>query len=294
MERAGAMKAIVVYCWPGNRDYAPWQVNVLARLCAQHAPPHRFICVTDGFDRTEFADGIEVIETPAHVIALALRESPEGGRFPSSYRRLWTFSNEFAAIVGLGTLTMLLDVDCIPCGGMAPLFGRSEDFVGWRPSSRWGEPDRLAGGTWLHRLGTMPHVWEFFARDPAAAVTAARAAGYRGSDQALLSFLLAPTAATWEEPHGIYQSQDYTHVRRGLRSSSRIGARPRTVAEARAARARRRDYDWQVPPDARLLHFNGHTKPWHSEAEFVKRLYLPYADLEPGYHEWRRSVAQTA
>jgi len=291
----------VTYCWPGNRDYAPWQVNVLARLCEIYAPAHRFICVTDGFDTSEYSARVELVETPQHVIDVSLRESPEGGGFPSSYRRLWTLSDEFAAIVGAGTLTMLLDVDCIPCGVMAPLFERPENFVGWRPSSRWGEPNRLAGGTWLHRLGTMPHVWDYFFRDPFSAVLLARAAGYRGSDQALLSHLLARSVAVWEEPHGIYQSQDYTRIRpkKSARRPAyrRVGDRSRkqlTVAEARALRARRRDYEWQVPEDARLLHFNGHTKPWHSDAEFVRRLYLPYAELEAGYHEFKRRPAQTA
>lgn len=288
-------KAIVTYCWPGNRDYAPWQVNVLARLCEIHAPEHRFICVTDGFNKSEFSARITVVETPRHVIDVSLRESPEGGGFPSSYRRLWTFSDEFADIVGRGTLTMLLDVDCIPCGHMAPLFDRPENFVGWRPASRWGEPDRLAGGTWLHRLGTLPHVWDYFYRDPYSAVLLARSAGYRGSDQALLSHLLAKSVAVWEEPHGIYQSQNYTVFRRNDRMPSkyrsfRKGSKGKTltVDEARQLRALRKDYQWTVPEDARILHFNGHTKPWHSSADFVQRLWVPYAMEEPGYREYLR------
>lgn len=281
---------ILTYCWAGPRDYRPWQVNVLARLCRVHMPEHRFVCVTDGFDNSQFDQSVEVVETPLHVVEIARRESPEGGRFPSSYRRLWTFSNDAAEI--LGELVMLIDVDCIPCGWMWPLFERQENFVGWRPRSEWGVPGRLAGGTWLHRPGTMAWMWDEFFADPAGAVMRARDAGCRGSDQAIMTHRLAAMAASWEEPHGIYQSQDYTAIRRPARRRAQRERHTITVAEARARRrTRRRDYQWTVPADARLLHFNGPTKPWHSEADFVKRLWVPYALEEPGYLQFIRQSA---
>lgn len=239
------IRAIVTYCWPGVRDYQPQHVNALAAMCALHAPECRFVCVTDGFDAALFDPKVTVVPTPPEALAIAHMQTPEGERFPSSYRRLWTFS---AAARCLGDVVLLLDVDCIVCGALAPYFEYEPDapFVGWRPRSQWGTLGRLGGGTWRLRTGSLTHMWKSFSADPPAAIAAAAAAGWRGSDQAILSYHLAATAPSFPEPSGIYQSQDY----------------PVTG-------------EWSVPDDARILHFNGKRKPWNRNRRrpWVNRLY---------------------
>jgi hypothetical protein len=87
---------------------------------------------------------------------------------------------------------------------------------------------------YLMETGSHPQVWEDF--DPKAGPAAARAAGYRGSDQAWISYTLAGKVPIWGDDEGIYSVRDVKPK----------GAHP--------------------PPWARLIHFNGDTKPWSPAA----------------------------
>jgi hypothetical protein len=201
-----------------------------------------FACVTDGFDKGLFNEHVEVIDTPPEALALADLKNPEGERFPSSYRRIWTFSKDARC---LGDRVLVLDVDCVITRSLEPLFDFSPaDFVGWRPSSAWGKRGRLGGGTWLHRTGTLTHLWEQFIRDPNASIEDAKQAGWNGSDQALLSHWLADRVPVWPEGHGIMQSQDY--------------------------KTKNKRDEWPLPESARICHFNGRRKPWDCEWSWVK------------------------
>lgn len=218
-----------VVCWQWNvgfRTYLPEHVNALARMVKRNLPrPHRFICVTD--ETEGFSGDVELLRTPDAAKAVGDIPSPEGAAFPSCYRRLWMFSDE--AMV-LGDRVLLLDIDCLVVDNLTPLLDRDEDFVGWRPNYQWGNP-RIGGGTWLLRTGTNTHVWDDFTPE---AVSACRNAGYRGSDQAWLSYKLRG-CATWPEPgSGIFQSQDFL---------KKYGV-PRK------------------PKGARIIHFNGRRKAW--------------------------------
>lgn len=223
------MKSIVCWIWGnGERRYSPQHVNVLQRMFARHLPEkHRFICVTDetkGFDK-----GVEVIQTPAEAVRVGMFKSPEGLRFPSCYRRLWMFSD--AAKV-LGERVMLIDVDLVVLRDVTPMFDLTADFVGWRPFRDWGTQMRYGGGIYLLTPGTRRHVWEKFTGD--ASIRAARAAGFRGSDQAWLSYALGAKEVHWPKSSGIYSIRDF----------------PKTP---------------HAPPsDARLVQFNGPVKPWNS------------------------------
>ena len=228
------MISFVCFQWNiGFREYLPKRVNKLAAQVAKHFPdPHRFICVTDeteGFD-------VEVMPLPEAARAVADIPSPEGRGFPSSYRRLWAFSDEARC---LGERIMMLDVDCMIVGDLRPLFEPQDDFVGWRPRSVWGTNQRIGGGTWLLRTGTHAWVWDEFVADPPKMIAETKAAGWRGSDQAYMSHRLSATCAVWPQDAGIYQSQD--GVKRWYR----------------------------LPPDARIVHFNGNVKNWHPQARRV-------------------------
>jgi hypothetical protein len=218
--------SIVCFQWnEGYREYLPGHVNVLARSIKRHfSSPHRFICITDeteGFDST-----VEVMRLPDEARAVAkLKTVEDTARLPSSYRRLWTFSKEAKC---LGDRVMMLDIDCVITNSIDPLFSMQDDFVGWTPSTVWGRP-RIGGGTWLLRTGTRTKVWTEFSVN---AARQARQEGFRGSDQAWLSYKLGSTCARWPLESGIYQKQDMAH------------------------------YWSRLPEDARIVHFNGDSKPW--------------------------------
>lgn len=219
--------AVVCFLWrDGGRDYRVRHVDVLASMVRRHLQiPHDFVCISD---ETGFGPGVTAMALPPEARHLAAIQTPEGNAFPSSYRRLWLFS-EAAKI--LGERVLLLDVDCVITGDLAPLLELQADFVGWQPNYAWGTNRRLGGGTWLLRTGTKTDVWAEFGPQ---GIQRARAAGFRGSDQAWISYKLVGRTPVWPPTAGIYQAQDMR--RSGYR---------------------------QLPPDARIVHFNGAQKPWH-------------------------------
>lgn len=234
------MKSVVTWVWGGvhlgSRPYVPEHANMLRKQFARHMlEKHRFICISDsthGFDKE-----VEVIPTPKAALDVGRHKSPEGHRFPSCYRRLWTFSEEAKA---LGDWIMLLDVDLVVTRDVSPLWqaGEGKDFLGWRPMRDWGAKRRFGGGIYLLRPGTRTHVWTDF--KGVASIQRARAAGYRGSDQAWISYCLAGHEPCWPQRSGIYSIRD-------MKGSEHI-----------------------LPADARLVQFNGPTKPWQSTLPWVR------------------------
>jgi len=229
--------AVVCFLWcDGSRDYRPKHVDVLASMVRRHLPvPHEFVCFTD---QSGFSSDVRALPLPDAAHAAARMATPEGAQFPSSYRRLWLFSREATEIADR---VLLLDIDCVIPRDLSPLLEIDADFVGWRPNYAWGTERRFGGGTWLLRTGTHTEVWDDFGAD---GIKAARAAGFRGSDQAWISYKLAACAPAWPRSVGIYQSQD-------MRAS---GYRT-------------------LPPDARIVHFNGHPKAWElaGRIEWIRR-----------------------
>lgn len=228
---------VVCYLWKGNRAYYPAHVNALERGIRAHLPGARFACIADGFKATDglFAPEVDLIPTPDTLLRVGAIKSPHGDRYPASYRRLWTFSREAKDV--LGERVLQLDVDCIPVRDLWPLVNWGDDlpFVGWRPRSQWGAPNRLAGGTYFVRPGALRKVWDDFVANPDDMIARTLAGNWKGSDQGIMSYLLQGERA-WPEPHGIYQAQDM----RGYNGNAA----------------------WPLPEDARLVHFNGERKPW--------------------------------
>lgn len=228
------------WLWKGvnltGREFLPEHVGVLARMLARHCPvPHRFVCLAD---RTKgFPEGVEALATPPTAARLAALPSPEGGRFPACYRRLWAFSDEAAA---LGDRLVVMDIDLVIVGSLEPVLARAEPFVGWRPLASWGGRLRIGGGLYALTAGACQDVWTSFVANPPAAIARARAAGYRGSDQAWLSYSLAESCPVWGPEAGLYSIRD--------------------MANGRAP----------LPRDARLVQFNGPVKPWQSQLSWVR------------------------
>jgi|SRR5690606_37321959 len=226
--------SFVCFQWnEGFREYTPERVNTLARGIKKHyRKPHRFICVTD--ETQGFSSDVELIRLPESARWAAQMKSPEGGRFPSSYRRLWCFSKEATC---LGSRIMQLDIDCLIVGNLEPLFDYPDDFIGWRPNSVWGNSMRIGGGTWMLRTGTHTHVWESLTPQ---GIAKARAEGWRGSDQAWLSYCLSATCKVWPKDIGIYQKQDKV-------------------------------YSWSEPPaNVKIVHFNGEPKYWQMDNKWIR------------------------
>lgn len=229
------MVSIVCWLWADSqhRIFLPEHVNVLYKMLARHMSiPFKLICISDKTE--DFIPEIEVLQTPKEAAALSKLRSPEGDRFPSCYRRLWAFSKEAKV---LGERCLFTDIDIVVMRDLAPLFKRTEEFVGWRPYRDWGNRLRFGGGTYLLTPGTRTHVWENF--EGAASISVARGAGYRGSDQAWLSYCLANEEVYFPMNAGVYSVRDlkYMHI---------------------------------APQDALLVHFNGNAKPWQSQHQWVK------------------------
>jgi hypothetical protein len=227
-----------VVCWlwnDGSREYRPEHVNVLQRMVARHlTQEHRFICITDE-PREKFSEAVEVIKTPAAAARAGRHQSPEGQRFPSCYRRLWTFSDEARV---LGDRVLMIDVDLVVVRGLDSVLEYAHDFVGWRPFRDWGTRLRFGGGIYLLRTGTRTDVWTHF--DGESSIRKARSKGFRGSDQAWISFCLGEKEPYWPRDSGLYSIRDMKGT------------------------------EEKLPNDARLVQFNGPTKPWRSQLRWAK------------------------
>jgi hypothetical protein len=231
------MKTICTWLWNDgsarSKSFAPEHVNALRRMFTRHlSEPHRFVCVADstkGFDAE-----VEVLPTPEAARRLGELRSPEGARFPSCYRRLWMFSDEARV---LGERVLLVDIDLVVVADLSPIFEPQQDFVGWRPFRDWGNQCRFGGGIYMLTPGTRTQVWDDFQGH--ASIAKARAAGFRGSDQAWISYKLSGRETYWGRESGIYSIRDF------------------------------RLDQTQLPTDARLVQMNGPSKPWHSDAQRI-------------------------
>jgi len=205
-------------------------VNILAHALKYWDPEATFICVTT--ETKGFSDCVNLLPTPKAAERLGSLIAPQGKEFPSSYRRLWCFSEQ-AKI--LGARIMMLDIDAMVVGNIRELWDTEGDFVGWRPITIWGREDRIGGGTWMLRTGTVTSLWERFIADPNGLIVETRERGWTGSDQAIMSRFLHSKYPQWPQMCGIYGSQD------GV-------------------------FQWDIPPEgAKIVHFNGSEKAWGQE-----------------------------
>lgn len=233
---------IVTWLWRGSnlsrRLFKPEYIETFASNIRKHTRDVRIICLHDGKTDTCSAN-VEWMPMPAAAHTLLDLKSPEGERFPSCYSRLWLFSREASEHL-CADRVLLLDSDLVVLRSLAPLFDPPENFVGWLPIRDWGSKVRVGGGIYLLKLGTRTDVWTEFVADPTRAIRAARLAGFRGSDQAWLSYKLAHGCVIYPPEAGIYSIRDLD------------SANP------------------MPPSGARLVQFNGPVKPWQSTLGWVR------------------------
>jgi hypothetical protein len=126
----------------------------------------------------------------------------------------------------IGPRFVSLDLDVVVTGDLTPLFERTEDFVIWA----WPFRGTLYNGTmWMMDAGARAKVWTEF--DPATSPTKSRLAGFAGSDQAWMNYVLGPDEATWGEKDGVVAFRSFRHLNK-------------------------------LPEGARLVSFHGLHNPW--------------------------------
>jgi len=203
---------VITYLWStgGRRKYNAAHVNALARQVARHyARPHRFVCVTND------AAGIDpAIGVMPDIEDFASLRSPHGAAFPACYRRLRLFHPDAAQ--WYGERFVALDLDVVLTGDVAPLWDRPEPFIAYRDPLH---PTQICGSMFLLAAGALPVVWEGF--NPARSPALARAAGFRGSDQAWISFC-ARGCPTWGPEDGVYSYRKHIALRGALPDGARV------------------------------------------------------------------------
>lgn len=233
------MLSVVVHLWEGHdarRRFLPEHVNVFASMFKRTLElEHEVVCVTDRRDGLD-PHLVRWVETPAAARELRKIPSPEGhSRFPSCYQRLWNWSTEARSVFAPRILAA--DIDTLLLRDWSDQLLYPDNLVGDRPRMRWGNENRIAGGLYLLTTGSHPEVWENF--KGAASIADARDAGFRGSDQAWISYCVGRKARIWPQNAGIYSVRDFL------------------------------DKNQPLPDAARLVHFNGPRKPWDCQLDWV-------------------------
>lgn len=196
------MISVVTFKWstPGYRSkFTAEHVNIMrAMVRRQYKKPHRFICITD--DPKGIDPDIEVF--PMWDDFKDIPNPTWGAKGPSCYRRLKVFHSDFERIAG--KRFVCIDLDAVIVGDLEPLWDRPEDFVIYRePCGEWP----YNGSMFLMTAGCRRQVWDDF--DPLKSPRETNAAGYRGSDQAWISYRLGSGEAVWDRPEVIgYRGRD--------------------------------------------------------------------------------------
>jgi hypothetical protein len=179
---------IVLWKWeqPGfKRPYSAEHVNVMCAMLRRNlqGTPHRIVCVTDR------PDGIMECET-AHIWDDCHDLPNASGRhLPSCYRRLKLYDPETQKYLGIdrGDRIMGIDLDTLITGHLRDIVRLEGRYIGWQLKGAQ-HPKVFNGSLQIFTAGDLEHVWKDF--NPATSPKAALAAGFRGSDQAWLSFQL--------------------------------------------------------------------------------------------------------
>ncbi len=226
---------IDVICWlwkPAleyRSQFSPQYVNILKNMVKRHYPhPHRFNCITDFASTDGFDDDIRLVPLwDDH----RKRQSIYGPNTPSCYPRLRAFDKETMHEMGFHSRFVSVDLDVVITGDLTEVFNRKEEFVIWGATNR---RTPYNGSMWMMNIGARQKVWDRFSQNPEHLVNRARGAGFYGSDQAIMNYVLGPAEAKWAEIDGVY--------------SYRMHIKP---------------VDGSLPKNAKVVFFEGHYDPWN-------------------------------
>jgi hypothetical protein len=134
-----------------------------------------------------------------------------------------------AALVGPRFVS--IDLDVVITGDLTEIFNRKDEFVIWGATQR---KTPYNGSMWMMNLGARQQVWDRFNQDPEKLVNRSRGAGFYGSDQAVMNYVLGPNESKWAEIDGVY--------------SYRMHIKP---------------VNGTLPKNAKVVFFEGHYDPWN-------------------------------
>jgi hypothetical protein len=126
-------------------------------------------------------------------------------------------------------------LDTIIVGDITEMMSRQEDFLIYRHQHRITPYN---GSLWMMNAGAREKVFTEF--DPRTSPMIAKKAGYNGSDQAWISYILGPNEAGWDKSDGVYD------FRISLKNKM-----------------------YTLPTDARIVSFHGHDDPWSEYSQKV-------------------------
>lgn len=257
--------SVVTFKWKPKHGYGlqctSEDANLLYRNVRFNYPKlERFICITD--DPRGLDPNIEAVPLWKDFADVP---NPTYKTTAGCHRRLRIFAEDFHKIAG--PRFVMLDLDTLPVGDLSPVFDRKEDFVGWRPiEPSTNCPSRQFGGAFvLMNAGARSHIWTEFASDPDRCIAAARAAEYRGSDQAWTSYRLGIREKFVTDRDGVYFYGNI-YPRRRKRTSRSLHFAPITLPDShrRGAPQFGDPEAAPLPTNARLVFFS-HGLPMTSE-----------------------------
>jgi hypothetical protein len=230
------MMDFVTFKWrpsPGYRSkFEASTVNTLHSMLGRNFhQPFRLTCITD--DPKGISAEVRVL--PLWEIHSRL-PSPHGINYPSCYRRLPLFAEEFngqrvAELIGPRFACM--DLDLVILGDVTAMFAEDVDFRIWGDTAK-GTP--YNGSLWMLRAGARRQVWDQF--DPVESPKKSLAFGYIGSDQGWIGACLGPNERKWSTRDGVYSFRNHIQRNRYL-----------------------------LPANARVVIFHGAIDPWGEHAQ---------------------------
>jgi len=232
------MMEFVSFKWKPDEGYrskfGPETVNTLWSMLARHYNgPCRLTCITDD------AKGIskEVRTIPLWDTFTKL-PSPHGRGYPSCYRRLPLFAENFQGVSiaeMIGPRFACLDLDVVVTGNINPLVDGPEEFKIWGDTAK-GTP--YNGSLYVMNAGARAKVWDKF--DPVRSPQRSLALNYIGSDQGWIGACLGPNEQKFTTRDGVYSYRN--HIQRS---------------------------GYLLPSNARLVIFHGAVDPWSNQAQCI-------------------------
>lgn len=236
--------SFVCWKWKPIRGYRSKfegeHVNILRRMIARnyHAP-FKFTCITD--DPAGIDPDIQVIPLWDEFSAIPSPHDHGPRRVnPSCYRRLRMFRRDAAE--WLGDRICSIDLDTVITADITAMMQRPEAFIIYgdtHPTSPYN------GSLILFDAGCRPQLYEDF--HPQQSPALALKKGYYGSDQAWIGACLGPDEAKWTRRDGVYSYRN------------ELGPHHR-----------------ELPPNAKIVVFHGHTDPDHPDAQAHEWVRLHY------------------